>query len=44
MKNANIDPDFLTSLKFEPLTTKNWGQFVQLLGDKGTCGNCWCVI
>jgi len=43
MQNSNIDPDFLAALKFEPLTTKNWSQFVQLFGDKGACGNCWCM-
>jgi len=21
----------------------NWGQFIQLFGDKGACGNCWCM-
>lgn len=43
MKNSNIDSDFLAALKFEPLTKSNWSQFVQLFGDKGACGNCWCM-
>jgi GNAT superfamily N-acetyltransferase len=30
-------------LSFEPLTKKNWNKFVQLFGDKGACGNCWCM-
>ena len=30
-------------LTFEPLTKKNWGQFVELFGQKGACGNCWCM-
>jgi len=30
-------------LTFEPLTRKNWGQFIRLFGDKGACGNCWCM-
>ena len=34
---------FLKQLTFEPLTRKNWGQFVQLFGNKGACGNCWCM-
>ena len=33
-------PDHLT---FEPLTMGNWQQFVQLFGEKGACGNCWCM-
>lgn len=37
------DPDFLSSLHFEPLTRKNWGKFEQLFGPKGACGNCWCM-
>tara|TARA_R110000868_G_scaffold110147_4_gene298739 strand:+ start:4002 stop:4601 length:600 start_codon:yes stop_codon:yes gene_type:complete len=43
MKNTNLDTTFLASLKFEPLTTKNWNQFVQLFGNNGACGNCWCM-
>jgi len=41
-KNST-DPDFLSQLTFEPLTKKNWYNFVQLFGDKGACGNCWCM-
>jgi GNAT superfamily N-acetyltransferase len=37
------DPDFLSQLTFEPLTKENWGKFVQLFGDRGACGNCWCM-
>ena len=37
------EPDFLKQLTFEPLTRKNWGQFVQLFGNKGACGSCWCM-
>lgn len=40
---TNPDPDFLTSLRFEPLTGQNWHKFVQLFGNKGACGNCWCM-
>jgi len=43
MKNTNLDTDFLGSLKFEPLIKKNWNQFVQLFGNNGACGNCWCM-
>jgi GNAT superfamily N-acetyltransferase len=33
------------SLKFkiEPVTKKNWALFVKLFGEKGACGNCWCM-
>lgn len=30
-------------LSFEPLTKKNWNKFLQLFGEKGACGNCWCM-
>jgi len=39
----NLNTNFLEQITFEPLTKKNWGQFVQLFGDKGACGNCWCM-
>jgi GNAT superfamily N-acetyltransferase len=43
MKNEPSDTDFLASLQFQPLTKKNWNQFVQLFGNNGACGNCWCM-
>jgi len=43
MINSVNDPDFLSQLTFEPLTKTNWGKFVHLFGDKGACGNCWCM-
>lgn len=33
----------LSELTIEPLTTSNWFKFVQLFGEKGACGNCWCM-
>lgn len=30
-------------MTFEPVTKKNWGKFIQLFGEKGACGNCWCM-
>jgi len=30
-------------LKFDPLTSVNWRQFEILMGEKGGCGNCWCM-
>ncbi|MBC7886212.1 MAG: GNAT family N-acetyltransferase [Saprospiraceae bacterium] len=35
--------EFLNQLTFEPLSKNNWNKFVQLFGDKGACGNCWCM-
>lgn len=43
MKKQNIELSFLDQLSFEPLEKKNWNKFVQLFGDKGACGNCWCM-
>jgi GNAT superfamily N-acetyltransferase len=34
---------FSNQLTFEPLTKKNWNKFVELFGEKGACGNCWCM-
>jgi GNAT superfamily N-acetyltransferase len=30
-------------LQIQPVTKKNWNLFIQLFGDKGACGNCWCM-
>ena len=30
-------------LTFEPLTVKNWQDFVTLFGERGACGGCWCM-
>ena len=43
MSNSNMDPEFLSHLTFEPLTTANWHKFVELFGSKGAYGNCWCM-
>ncbi|MCX6241352.1 MAG: DUF1697 domain-containing protein [Bacteroidetes bacterium] len=36
-------PEIAGSLTFEPLSTSNWDKFVHLFGDRGACGNCWCM-
>jgi len=41
IKNTGIN--FSNALTVEPLTKTNWHKFVQLFGDKGACGNCWCM-
>lgn len=43
MKGSNTDIINQNSLHFEPLTKSNWHLFVELFGDKGACGNCWCM-
>jgi GNAT superfamily N-acetyltransferase len=43
MTKANYDRDFLSQITFEPLRKSNWFKFVQLFGEKGACGNCWCM-
>lgn len=34
---------FLKQLEFEPLSKDNWEKFEELFGEKGACGNCWCM-
>jgi len=41
IKNTGIK--FSGVLSIEPLTKANWQKFVQLFGEKGACGNCWCM-
>lgn len=43
MTREHIETEFLSLLRFEPLTKNNWNKFVQLFGTKGACGNCWCM-
>jgi GNAT superfamily N-acetyltransferase len=43
MTKSINDTEFLSELTFEPLTKKNWAQFEYLFGEKGACGNCWCM-
>lgn len=43
MKKSEYNPDFLSELTFESLNRANWAQFVQLFGERGACGNCWCM-
>jgi GNAT superfamily N-acetyltransferase len=34
-----------SSANFEvvPVTKSNWNLFMKLFGEKGACGNCWCM-
>jgi len=43
LKPVDKDNTFWDHLTFEPLTKQNWEKFTQLFGDKGACGNCWCM-
>jgi GNAT superfamily N-acetyltransferase len=43
MQNTLQNIDFLDALKYEPVTIRNWDKCVQLFGDRGACGNCWCM-
>lgn len=38
-----FNEDFSSHLTFEPLNESNWFKFVQLFGEKGACGDCWCM-
>jgi hypothetical protein len=31
------------NLDFYPLTRERWQDFVQLFGERGACGGCWCM-
>ena len=43
MTAINTEKDFLNRITIEPLSKANWAKFVQLFGEKGACGNCWCM-
>ena len=43
MIKDNNESDFFNQLIFEPLTKTNWNKFTGLFGEKGACGNCWCM-
>jgi GNAT superfamily N-acetyltransferase len=30
-------------LKFHPLTAKQWKDLLNLFGERGACGGCWCM-
>ena len=34
---------FISQLCVEPVTKNNWNKFVELFGERGACGNCWCM-
>jgi len=43
MEKHKLEPGTIKELEIEPLTKKNWNKFVKLFGEKGACGNCWCM-
>ena len=32
------------NLTFQPLTVTQWDDFVELFGERGACGGCWCML
>lgn len=43
MTKPILNQEFLSQLRFETLSKENWGKFEQLFGERGACGNCWCM-
>lgn len=43
MTTTDQNSVFLSQLTIESVTRKNWNKFVKLFGEKGACGNCWCM-
>lgn len=43
MKKNMLENDWQNSFTVEPLTRQNWDQFTALFGERGACGNCWCM-
>lgn len=43
MTTYNQNSELINQLSIEPVTKKNWNKFVELFGEKGACGNCWCM-
>lgn len=41
--STNILEDTFSGFTIEPVTKRNWNKFVKLFGDRGACGNCWCM-
>lgn len=33
----------MARMRFVPLTTATWADFVDLFGSNGACGGCWCM-
>jgi len=36
-------PIALSKLEFHPLTAKRWKDLLNLFGERGACGGCWCM-
>ena len=39
-----MEEKILDQLTFQPLSKDNWDKFVALFGNRGACGNCWCMF
>lgn len=43
MQTSKTEAASQPNLRFEPLTKRNWEHLTSLFGEKGACGNCWCM-
>ncbi|MGB3468634.1 MAG: GNAT family N-acetyltransferase [Cyclobacteriaceae bacterium] len=43
MTEKKNDEEFLSDLRFEPLTKSNWNKFTELFGGNGAGAGCWCM-
>jgi GNAT superfamily N-acetyltransferase len=43
MTTRDQNSEFISKLIVEPVTKANWNKLVELFGEKGACGNCWCM-
>lgn len=34
----------MADISTKPLTVESWDDFVELMGPKGGCGGCWCML
>ncbi|NEU07880.1 GNAT family N-acetyltransferase [Flavihumibacter sp. R14] len=41
--DTHMEVNYSGRLRFEPLAKSNWNKFAELFGEKGACGNCWCM-
>jgi GNAT superfamily N-acetyltransferase len=43
LRKVTNESDLTAGLTFQPLNKRNWNKFVSLFGERGACGNCWCM-
>ncbi len=42
-RHATKEITVVSEMSFEPLSKSNWSKFTELFGERGACGNCWCM-